>query len=220
MADQRAEAKRRRIEATALALAAVLTAARTEALARAGAGRVRDALGWVWRDRLQQVIRAEALGTVREIGPLAAEVFDLPYWTPNRAAAAAEKYLDVMAREMSGAWEQLTREALAQIDLAAPDLEAEVKAALSTGENLAGMDGQNVTEAAANLAEHDVATEVGKTTKTWHLGTGEDHRPSHVAQDGMTVGIDERFPNGQRFPGSPAPPSERLNCHCGLTYGG
>lgn len=220
MSEQAEKERDRRVAGTAAALAAVYAAARAEALVRANAGRIKDALDWKWRGQLQRVVRREAIETVRAIGPIVAESFDVPFWTPNRAEAAAENYLEVMAKEMAAAWERLTEEALAAIDLSVADFEAEIEAALRTGENLAGVDGENVTTTAANLAEHDVATEAGHTTKTWHLGENENHRPSHLAQNNLTVPIDERFPNGQRFPGSPASPAERMNCQCYLTYGG
>lgn len=220
MSDARTEEQKRRVAATAAALTAVFAAARAEAAVRAGAGRVKDALAWKWREQVRRVILRESTETVRALAPVLSEAFDLPYWTPNRAAAAAEDYLAVMADKMADAWEQLTEEALAALDLAVADLEAEVEAAMRVGENLSGVDGEDVTATAANLTEHDAAVAAGKTTKTWHLGDSEDHRPSHVAQNGMTIPIDERFPNGQRFPGSPAAPAERINCHCTLTYGG
>lgn len=220
MTEPQAAAKARRATATAAAIAAVYAAARAEALRRGAAGSIRGALDWKWREQLQRVVRRESLETVRTIGPLVAEDFDLKFWTPNRAAAVADEYLTVMAREMSDAWEQLTEEALASIDLATANIEAEITAAMRTGENLSGVDGENVTTSAANLAAMDAAKAAGRSTKTWHLGSTTEHRASHAAQSGKTIGIDARFPNGQRFPGSPAPPAERLNCECYLTFGG
>ena len=220
MTDPLTAAKDRRAAKTAAAIAAVYVAARAEARIRGLGGRIRDALDWKWRAQLERVVRREALETVRTIGPLVADDFDLKYWTPNRASAAADEYLSIMAREMAGAWEQLTEEALSAINLATADIELEIEAAMRTGENLSGVDGENVTESAANLAATDAARAAGKSTKTWHLGPAGEHRASHIAQNGTTVGIRERFPNGQTFPGSPAPPSERMGCNCYLTFGG
>lgn len=220
MSEPQAEAKKRRVAETAAALAAVYAAAKAEALVRGAAGNIRGALDHKWRGQLERVVRAQALETVRVIGPLVAESFDLKYWTPNRAAALADEYLTVMAHEMAGAWEQLTEQALAELNLATANIQAEIQAAMRTGENLSGVDGENVTESAANLSTLDAAKASGKTTKTWHLGTVHEHRASHVAQNGTTVGISDKFPNGQQFPGSPAPPAERVNCECFLTFGG
>jgi HK97 family phage portal protein len=51
--------------------------------------------------------------------------------------------------------------------------------------------------------------------KTWV--TGSNPRPSHRRMDGQTVGIDEVFSNGARWPGdSNLRPEERANCNCAL----
>ena len=41
-------------------------------------------------------------------------------------------------------------------------------------------------------------------TKTWRTHSGNP-RPSHKAMDGMTIGIREKFPTGQRWPGDHCP---------------
>ena len=68
----------------------------------------------------------------------------------------------------------------------------------------------------------------GATTKTWRHRPQKNprdgiHTPvNHVALDGETVGIDERFSNGLRYPRDPEDnrPEELINCRSYLVYGG
>lgn len=49
-------------------------------------------------------------------------------------------------------------------------------------------------------------------TKTWV--TGPNPRPEHASMDGETVGIDEEFSNGLKWPGSFGDPDEVAGCNC------
>lgn len=76
--------------------------------------------------------------------------------------------------------------------------------------------------------QFDMMKAAGATTKTWHHRPQENPRDgvrtsvNHVAMDGETVGINERFSNGLRYPRDPEDnrPEELINCRCYLTYGG
>lgn len=57
---------------------------------------------------------------------------------------------------------------------------------------------------------------VGAKTKTW-LTAGDEHvRETHVHQHGMTILLDQKFPNGLSYPGDEGDPSEVVNCRCTL----
>ena len=57
-----------------------------------------------------------------------------------------------------------------------------------------------------------------KSVKTW-ITMGDDKvRDTHSAQDGMTIPIDERFPNGAMIPGDSGDPAEDIGCRCILEY--
>ncbi len=43
---------------------------------------------------------------------------------------------------------------------------------------------------------------------------------SHLALNGLTIPIGEKFENGLAYPGAPGPPDETANCNCWLTFGG
>lgn len=65
---------------------------------------------------------------------------------------------------------------------------------------------------------HDAASASGLTRKIWRTG-GRNPRPSHKAQDGEAVGLDDVFSNGLRWPGDGKGRTEELvNCNCTLDY--
>jgi uncharacterized protein with gpF-like domain len=47
--------------------------------------------------------------------------------------------------------------------------------------------------------------------KTWHHSGKTNYRPEHKAQDGVTVGLNEAFPDGSDHPSDP-------NCACYVTF--
>jgi len=57
---------------------------------------------------------------------------------------------------------------------------------------------------------------VGAKTKTWVSAGDENVRDSHSRQQGMTIGITKRFPNGLMFPSDDGAPEEVINCRCTL----
>ncbi|MFI0914315.1 phage portal protein [Streptomyces abikoensis] len=65
---------------------------------------------------------------------------------------------------------------------------------------------------------HDAAGASGLKQKTWRTG-GKNPRPSHRAQDGESVGLDDVFSNGLRWPGDGhGKAKETSNCNCTLDY--
>ncbi|MGW1134417.1 phage portal protein [Streptomyces griseoluteus] len=71
---------------------------------------------------------------------------------------------------------------------------------------------------ARGFGSHDAAGAAGLTKKTWRTG-GKNPRPSHLAQDGETVSLDDVFSNGLRWPGDGAGAAkETANCNCRLEY--
>lgn len=93
---------------------------------------------------------------------------------------------------------------------------------------LAGAAGAWATAAAARAATastelrsfggHDAAGASGLTQKIWRTG-GQNPRPSHKAQDGEAVSLDDVFSNGLRWPGDGAgKTTELVNCNCTLDY--
>lgn len=70
---------------------------------------------------------------------------------------------------------------------------------------------------ALGFGRQDAGRKAGLTRKTWH--TGPNPRPSHAAQNGETVDIDDVFSNGLRWPGDHfGDPDETAGCNCTVTY--
>jgi len=68
------------------------------------------------------------------------------------------------------------------------------------------------------LIESAKANNVGQ--KTW-ITTSDKPRSSHAELNGMTIAMNEDFPNGAAFPGSPdLPDEERINCQCMVDFEG
>jgi SPP1 gp7 family putative phage head morphogenesis protein len=69
---------------------------------------------------------------------------------------------------------------------------------------------------AGRLDSYEAAKQMGiKVKKQWLATLDGRTRDSHQELDGMTVDIDEAFPNGCEYPGDPAgEPSEVYNCRC------
>lgn len=75
--------------------------------------------------------------------------------------------------------------------------------------------------------QFDMMKAAGARAKTWHHREQKNprdgmHGPNHIILEGETVGIDERFSNGLRYPRDPEDDraEEVINCRCYLTYSG
>ena len=91
-----------------------------------------------------------------------------------------------------------------------PDMQAERAAAIATSEAHTSMQ-------AGSFAQMQYG---GCTTKTWITAGDEDVRDSHRSQNGVTVPIDQPFPNGLMYPGDPSgSPVEISNCRCDIIPG-
>lgn len=84
------------------------------------------------------------------------------------------------------------------------------------------------TSTALATGQFDMMKSAGATTKTWHHRhqknprDGSHGQPDHVSLEGETVGINETFSNGLRYPRDPEDgrPEEVIGCRCYATYGG
>lgn len=77
------------------------------------------------------------------------------------------------------------------------------------------------------MGQFDMMKAAGARAKTWHHREQKNprdgtHGPNHIMLEGETVGIDERFSNGLRYPRDPEDgrAEEVINCRCYLTYSG
>lgn len=215
--DPHAEAKAAQARATAVALLAVYESARADILDNVDAGSFRDLLPIRWAYRVAEVIEDALKRIAATTGRVTyAELADSGTFDPARMDA----YLEVGAVERGRGWVGGVNESLNQLDAFVEDFYAEVERMTDAYVKAAEEDAQNIAEAGGNFGAREGAAAAGATTKTWHLGSGGNHRASHIAIDGTTVGMDERFANGLPYPHAPGPPAETVNCNCFLTFGG
>lgn len=107
-------------------------------------------------------------------------------------------------------------------------LQKEILSEMTTTQSRAKIIARQETSTALATGQFDIMRKAGATTKTWHHRPQKDPRDgtngkvNHVIMDGETVGINERFSNGLRFPRDPEDnrPEQLINCRCYLTYGG
>jgi HK97 family phage portal protein len=105
--------------------------------------------------------------------------------------------------------------------LGLPDWRTAVGAVFDNAEGWRAQEIANTqAQGSLNFGRHEAARGVGLRTKTWTV-TSANPRASHAELSGVTVGIDEDFPNGARWPCDPVlDASEAANCTCQLDYGG
>jgi hypothetical protein len=71
----------------------------------------------------------------------------------------------------------------------------------------------------ANFGSQEGAKQSGLKDKTWMVNSSNP-REAHAALDGETVGIDDVFSNGMRFPGDPVGGADNnAGCQCSLAFG-
>lgn len=207
MSDPHAEQKEQHAALLASALVLVYLDMREDVLARLALGMLGRLLRPEWVDRVRTTATDHMGRTATEVAHDVAPDFD---------ATRMDAYLETTADTFATTWGENVKEILAEIET---ETQAAVSKALEAPLSAADEDASLLTSRAANLAAKDAAEASGYTTKTWRTSSGGDHRASHIAQNGMTIPIDARFPNGLGYPGAPGPPAEVISCKCYLTFG-
>lgn len=170
--------------------------------------------GW-FLTRLRDVRFDGLIDAVVALGTLAGRSFGLGDEFEFEPGQTISNYVGVAAGKQATADFEALASELANTDLGG-ELEKVVTDLFSAAQKVAERDSRDQIENVTNAALEDAAGAAGMTSKTWRAGTNP--RPSHLAQNGETVDLGQRFANGQRFPGSPAPPAEREGCNCWLTF--
>ncbi len=88
-----------------------------------------------------------------------------------------------------------------------------------TIETRSAVDAEARVDSVSQFAVHEGAKQAGAATKTW-VTTSTRARPSHAALSGQTVGIDDTFGNGLRWPrdSESGDPAETAGCDCDLEF--
>ncbi|MBP5922173.1 MULTISPECIES: phage portal protein [Streptomyces] len=140
---------------------------------------------------------------------------DAADWTPDVMLA----WILAAAETHAAQHEEAGREAVATVQEEGGDgwQEALATAAVAWGTAAAARAVTASTEL-RSFGGHDAATASGLKKKIWHTG-GTNPRPSHKAQNGESVSMDDVFSNGLRWPGdSSGKLDELVNCKCSLRY--
>lgn len=174
------------------ALAAVLNPVWEEAF-NAGAKSIEQTLGLrsVRAPRLTDYLRQQGLRRVQGINET----------TRDKLAAALADGIEAG---------ESTAQLIKRIQQHMPDIQAERAASIATSEAHTSMQ-------AGSFAQMQFA---GVRTKTWITAGDEDVRDSHRAQNGVTVPMEQPFPNGLMYPGDPSgAPGEIIRCRCDMLPG-
>ncbi|MGK5729717.1 phage portal protein [Streptomyces sp. URMC 124] len=171
-------------------------------------------------DRLAQLTALLADHGYRMAQVGAWEVLSL--WNPEAEGWSAEVMLAwVLAAAETHAeqHEEAGREAVAQVQATGgEDWREALKSAAGTWVAAAAMRAVTAGTGLRGFGGHDAAGVSGLTKKIWRTG-GTNPRPSHKAQNGERVALDDVFSNGLRWPGDGRGEAKELaNCHCTLDY--
>lgn len=162
-----------------------------------------------WSGPLSVSLAEIGTRTVGEIGPRVIAAFGAAVASSGWSVAGTRNYTLAAAEGIAG--RQLT-EARRFVQSRRADLEA----ALQRAAEIVRLAPQEMVFSLANHAAIDAGKVIGATQKRWQTNSGSS-RDSHAALNGETVDIDARFSNGLRYPGSPGPPEETVNCLCSVS---
>jgi hypothetical protein len=208
------EAREPHIAAIAAALIVFYELLEPEVLGRLADG-LKNLIPSLWSARLTEAIVEPLVEAGHDLGQrVAAEISEEPVFDPSVLDAYLEQMAENYGLQHIANLREDLNEAARQIEAEA---EAEVARLLQDQKDRVEQFAVAQVNKVANFVGLDAAKAEGMTTKTWH--TGSNPRATHAAQDGVTIGIDDRFPNGQRYPGSPGPPEETAGCNCDMTFG-
>jgi hypothetical protein len=210
--DPHAEARAEHVASLAAEVARVYVAAKLTMVASSTPLQIP---GWFFT-RLKDVLGDGLLSAAADLGTAAGRGLGLGADFDFSPSQSLRNFIGIAAGEQASAQFDALGSTLGKLSLA-DDLKADVEQAVDAAGGAAKADAETQVTNVTWAAITDAAVEAGMGTKTWHAGVNP--RASHLAQDGQTVAIDERFANGQRFPGSPAPPAEREGCNCWMSYG-
>ncbi len=139
---------------------------------------------------------------------------DSEAWTP----AMVDAYIAKAAATNAGRWTTAIGDGLAAAVAADPANALDRLRDFLASDGLATALAAAFVTGALSFGAQDAATKAGLRHKTWMV-TSKKPRPSHAAQNGQTVDIEDVFANGLRWPGDHfGSAAENANCTCRLDY--
>ncbi len=135
-------------------------------------------------------------------------------WSPEMV----EAYIAKAASTNAGRWATAVQDGLLDAATDPANVTDRIRAFLQSNGLAIALAGAFITEA-FSFGGWDAATKSGLGSKEWVV-TSKNPRPSHAAQNGEVVGINDVFSNGLRWPGDHfGNAAENANCSCRLRYG-
>ncbi|MFC9966332.1 hypothetical protein ACFVH4_19055 [Nocardia ignorata] len=207
---------------TAAAVGAVLELQRAEVLHRVKTG-ASTLVASAWNGKLRDALFPQNQTTAREIGWRVAKDLgdkrsnfdpdEMDPWLLADATAAAEAWNDRTEAELEAA--------LVEAEESDGVIVAAVAAAavfdLALGSRLDRFS-QGVVTSSGNFGGHHAAESNGAISKRWNVNS-KNPRSSHTRMRGLLVPMDEKFPNGLRWPGDKkGGADETAGCKCSMTF--
>jgi hypothetical protein len=163
-----------------------------------------------WDQELSGDLHAASVTLAATVGKAQAEAlgFDADEYDPDQTVAFLKTVADRYAVNIN----QTTK---SQLDDAVADPDKDPASVFDTAkDSRAAGGGAMVATFMTGFAVHEAAAQITfrnnvEPTKTWI--TGSNPRAEHAALDGETVGLDETFSDGSRWPGD-GPDSAGCNC--------
>lgn len=145
----------------------------------------------------------------------------LGIWNPDADgwdAAVMENWLAAAAKSHAEQYEEAGHAAIVAAVAGEGDWHDNLKSSMDSWVVAATTRAVTAATEARSFGSHDAAGASGLGKKVWRTG-GKNPRPSHKAQDGEVVDMDDVFSNGLRWPGDAhGDAKETARCNCSLDY--
>lgn len=209
------------VEKAAQVLEAFFERQRKSVLSRLGA----DADDWWDGDRWDDELSVDLLALALQVTPAvaAAALEKVGLSGDDYDVARTEPFLGEVAKSRAGAINAATRDQVqAIVDGSGPDGVTDPAHAFQVAkESRAATIAVTLTTTLATFATVEAAKQNGGASKTW-LVTSSNPRPEHAAMHGETVGLDDSFSNGAKWPGDPVLGADGVagcTCDVEVTFG-
>lgn len=163
----------------------------------------------VWDARLADVLHGPLRSVASEVGASVAQELGGEF-----SIDLADEFLRALSEQRARNLNITTTEQLAAALAGGVLAEAAASVFDQAVDSRAATASRDYVDHTVQFARHEGGTQAGATQKRWVVTSGNP-RPSHSRMNGQTVGIDEHFSNGAKWPGdSLAGVDETAGCTC------
>ena len=169
--------------------------------------KVRGFLSKRWDAILTDVVAKRNKATAGEVAQRVARVWDAKF-----DVGVMDAWLEINAEHVAGGINAATR---ADLDKSDADDPVEHVFGILLGFR-AAVHAHGIVSTSVSFGAADAARASGAGAKQWQRHPGNS-RSSHIALSGQTVGLDDAFSNGLRWPGDPrGSAADNANCRCSI----